>query len=561
MKSIRLKILLSFSVILLLFICIFTLTFFKISSFNHKVEETISKDVALLIDDENLSSNIQKRIALIRGYALFGDQDYKERFLKTTEESKKYQDNILKTSTSQQAKDLVNKSIQWRKKIVEDFFPEYESGRTEVAKQILIHEITPIGREIDEGFSQLAKKREEEINKSSEQLIDMGDKLQSYITIFAVSAIILGIIFALIMAQKIVNPILLVVKRMKLIANGDLSEEKIKNTSKDEIGQLILSTNHMQESLQHIIKQVGMNSEHVTASAEELTASAEQSRTATEDIVTTMQDISINTDNETSNVKKTSLAINEMSVGIQQIATSSDNVSNTAIHASEKAMDGNQAIQTAVRQMKSINQSVNGLAEVIGGLENRSKEIGQIVDAISDIAAQTNLLALNAAIEAARAGEHGRGFSVVADEVRNLAVQSAISAQQISQLVETIQRETGTAVTSMEMTTKEVDEGINIIYNAGNSFYLIEESINEVSNQIQEVSAAIQQMTAGAEQIVQSIETITLLSEMVESNTQKVSAATEEQLASMEEITISASSLSKMAVELQELIGKFQLAK
>ncbi|BCJ86548.1 hypothetical protein skT53_15330 [Effusibacillus dendaii] len=221
--------------------------------------------------------------------------------------------------------------------------------------------------------------------------------------------------------------------------------------------------------------------------------------------------------------------------------------------------EGNQAIRTAISQMNSIQNTVSGLAKVITGLGERSQEIGQIVEAITSIASQTNLLALNAAIEAARAGEHGRGFAVVADEVRKLAEQSSISAQQISELIATIQEETNKAVESMERGTKEVSEGITAVNLAGESFEQIGHSITDVSSQMQEVSAASKQMSTNSQQVIKSIDTISEITESTAAGAQNVSAASEEQLATMEEITASANALAQMAEELQKIVMKFKV--
>jgi methyl-accepting chemotaxis protein len=248
-----------------------------------------------------------------------------------------------------------------------------------------------------------------------------------------------------------------------------------------------------------------------------------------------------------------------MSIGVQEVAISAQNVSDSSVQASEKAREGNQAIQTAIKQMNHIHETVHGSAEIIKGLEERSKEIGQITRVITDISSQTNLLALNAAIEAARAGEHGRGFAVVADEVRKLAKQSNESAKQISDLISMIQVETNKAVQSMKTTTKEVIEGIDVVNTAGTSFEQIENVIKDVVSQIQEVSSEVEQMAFGTGQVVESINMIAKVSEETASRTQNISTATEEQSASMEEISASASSLSIMAEELQMLIRKFKV--
>ena len=139
-----------------------------------------------------------------------------------------------------------------------------------------------------------------------------------------------------------------------------------------------------------------------------------------------------------------------MSAGIQQVAVNANAVSGMADKTTNAASQGDKAVDAAINQMKNIERSVSSSAQVVAKLGERSKEIGQIVDAISGIAGQTNLLALNAAIEAARAGEQGRGFAVVAEEVRKLAEQSQEAAKQIANLISEIQTETDSAVVAMD---------------------------------------------------------------------------------------------------------------
>ncbi|MGO4119067.1 methyl-accepting chemotaxis protein, partial [Rhizobium ruizarguesonis] len=133
----------------------------------------------------------------------------------------------------------------------------------------------------------------------------------------------------------------------------------------------------------------------------------------------------------------------------EQIAAKANSVADISLQASELAQAGNQSVQTTSSQMNAIHSTMNELAHVVKGLGERSTEIGQIIEVITDIADRTNLLALNAAIEASRAGESGRGFAVVAAEVRKLAEQSQASAEQIALLIQAIQQETAKAVSTM----------------------------------------------------------------------------------------------------------------
>lgn len=559
MKSLRGKILGGFSVILILFIVLLLYCFSKISTFDQNVKEIVTEEIPLLIYDEVLSKDIQKQIALLRGYVLFGEEDYKNRFFEIKEESEISQAKLLSISTSKEAEELVDKTKQWNEIVVSDLFPAYESGNEELTTEILKGDVTSLGREIDEGFNELALQRQNEIQVFGEELVGMGKNLIKSMIIISIFAILASILVSFILANQIINPILVVVKRMKRIAEGDLSGEKIQTKSKDEIGQLTKSTNEMLENLQQIIKEVRQSSVQVASSAEELTASAEETSKVTEHITTAVLEIALGTSNELKSAEDTLQIIHEVSDGAQQIAQHSESVVTTAVNTSEKAALGTQSIKTATEQMNSINKSVNGLAKVIKELGDRSNEINQINDVISTIANQTNLLALNAAIEAVRAGEHGRGFAVVAEEVKKLAEQSVQSAKQISQIILLIQEESDKAFQSMEVATKEVQTGLSMINESGQSFTMIEDSIHIVTTQIQEVAAASQQMAAGTEQVVHSMRQITEVTGTIASSTDEVSTATEEQLASMEEITAASNSLTNMAENLQSLTGKFKL--
>ncbi|MEJ8546381.1 methyl-accepting chemotaxis protein [Brevibacillus borstelensis] len=384
------------------------------------------------------------------------------------------------------------------------------------------------------------------------------DGMRDTLLLFGVS-LVGGILLAVVLTRNIRNPLIQLVANVKEVASGNLRVEPLIIKNRDEFASLTQSFNEMTASLQTLIRQVSTSSEQVAASAEELTASAEQTSKATEQIAVTVQEVAAGTDRQVKSVDEGARVVREMTASIQHIAANVQSASSTAVQVAELAGEGNQAIQAAVRQMSAIHDSIRDLAAAVEGLGAHSQAIGQIIEVITGIAEQTNLLALNAAIEAARAGEHGRGFAVVADEVRKLAEQSSQSAAQIAELINTIQQETKRAVDSMETGNREVQSGIDVVHQAGETFGHIQHSIRDVTEQIQDVSAAVQQVSAHTDQVVGVIALISEVSDVTADGTQNVSAATEEQLASMEEIAASATSLSKLAEELQDTVSAFKI--
>ncbi len=371
-------------------------------------------------------------------------------------------------------------------------------------------------------------------------------------------ALVLKISMGIGITRMITNPLKGIQELMVRAENGDLTVEGTYR-SKDEIGILTTSFNSMLARMRELMQRVNNTSEQVAASSEELTASAEESKKASGEIANTIQDVAHGAERQVEGTRESKRIVEEMATSIRLIASNTHEISGNAIETSHKALEGNEAIQTTIQQMSSINVTVSQLSKVVEGLGAQSRDIGNIIEEITNIATQTNLLALNAAIESARAGEHGKGFAVVADEVRKLAEQSAGSAQRIAEMIALIQNETQVAVQSMEQTTSEVTSGIEIVNKASESFAQIRISVDGVASQLQGVSAAAQQITVGVNQVLESEEMLAGIAEEAAYGTQNVAASTEEQLASMEEVAAAAESLANLAEDLQNQIEFFKV--
>ncbi|NRS17712.1 HAMP domain-containing protein [Brevibacillus sp. HB1.2] len=381
----------------------------------------------------------------------------------------------------------------------------------------------------------------------------------TFMLVAVIVFVILLAVIGVVISNMITKPVKKIQELMSRAQAGDLTVFG-EYQSRDEIGTLTKDFNQMIAGLRTVVSKINDNALSLAGSSEELAASAEQTAEATTVVTTAIQEVANGAEQQLHGSEESARSVEEMAVGIQKIAESAYTVSVSSTEASEEAIQGNTSIREAVEQMDSIKEAVDTSTNVIKFLGERSEEIVKIVDVITGIASQTNLLALNAAIEAARAGENGRGFAVVADEVRKLAEQSEESAKQIAHLVHEIQNNTNHAVGTMSKVNQNVQSGISVVHEAGESFQKIVNKIQDVTDQIQEVSALAEEMSASSEEISATVSEFERISKETAGNSQLVAASSEEQLATMEEISASTQSLNILAQELQEITGTFKLA-
>lgn len=369
---------------------------------------------------------------------------------------------------------------------------------------------------------------------------------------------VVGAGLVLLIVRSITRPLRALADTSRFISQGDLSR-RANVRSRDEFGEVSAAFDRMVDSLGAVVSEVTETSGLLAASSEELAASAGQTATATEHIVGTTERMADGAGRQASLVGQSALAIREVSDETRQIANSAQAAAESTTEVAAISAEGGAAVREAIRQMSFISGTVEGLADVVGRLVDKSLEIGQIIEAISDISRQTNLLSLNAAIEAARAGEHGRGFAVVADEVRKLADQSASSAERVAALIAGVRGEIASAADSMQAAQHEVATGKSVVETAGRLFGDIERCVEQVDHRVQGMTQAAARIAAGTDQVVQAIEDISAVSQETADGAQTVSAATQQQLASMEQISASSAHLTRMAGELQTLVERFKL--
>ncbi|KWT92045.1 bacteriohemerythrin [Candidatus Magnetominusculus xianensis] len=294
-------------------------------------------------------------------------------------------------------------------------------------------------------------------------------------------------------------------------ASGADISQKLDERATGELGEAAKTYNKLAAKLTSMIEDISMLNERVSSSSDELhELSTETARNAV---------------NQTEQIEQ---IVNSM---VQMKETTADSAANAVIasesakRASEFATRGKDVVDKTIKSMNSIKQRTEDSQRVVQALGEKSRQIGEIIQVINDIAEQTNLLALNAAIEAARAGEQGRGFAVVADEVRKLAEKTSTATKEISEMILTIQESTVSAVDSMNEASQEVSSGAEFINQAGTTLVEIVQTNDDVSEKITRIAAATEQQSATTEEISRTMEHISLLSNTVTSNAQRTASA------------------------------------
>ena len=314
----------------------------------------------------------------------------------------------------------------------------------------------------------------------------------------------------------------------KIIAGGDLSQD-IRSTGAS--GSLMESIQTMQNSLRSIIESIQKNADRVGEASKGLSVQMEQ--------------INIASSNSSDAISSTAAAIEEMAVSVDHISQSAKETEANASNATELANQGEEMVRKASTEIRRAAAQVNDATGLIGGLVERSREIGGIARVIKEIADQTNLLALNAAIEAARAGEQGRGFAVVADEVRKLAERTSQATDQITGMIHAINVDTTGVVNGMQSVGPQVATGVDMADKAGVALRQISEASAIALNNISEVASATTEQSQASTSVARNVEQI---SSMIEESAQSVRAANENVLI-----------LEQLAGELRQSVARFRV--
>ena len=391
---------------------------------------------------------------------------------------------------------------------------------------------------------------------------EMDDVIDNLILSIALAVVVIVILCGLasnFFIGKMVGQLDDVVVAVKKISGGNLRINDLEIKSNDEIGILSENVNEMKIRLKNLLTKIAECSERVAASSEELTAGTQQNNESIIVVTRNMEVLTNGTVDQERTIQTLEEKIQDMHERMNDLRSTAKEMEQIALDSANNAAIGKEKVDVAIDVMKNIAEQVSSSAKVVGELGRRSDEIGQIVETISGIAGQTNLLALNAAIEAARAGEQGRGFSVVAEEVRKLAEQSSIAADNIAKLIATIQKDTTSAVESIELGNQSVKEGTKSVAETGDAFRDIEIQATKLNTNVNRSLADIVAVDASNKEILSAVEHVKEIANRSSENANSVSAATQEQSAAMQEVADASKTLAELSNEMQGEVAQFKL--
>ncbi|GAA0824955.1 MULTISPECIES: methyl-accepting chemotaxis protein [Marinomonas] len=368
-------------------------------------------------------------------------------------------------------------------------------------------------------------------DKTTQQQEQSMDQSTYASGIIAAVLIVVGLVISLIIVNGICVPLRKAVRRAEEIASGELILKESRSTRKDEIGMLETAMDKLVAQLRGIINEVAQSSSMLTSSANALNKITDESS----EMVERQQQ-------ETSQISQ---AVQEIQATAVHVSESTSDASKAAHDAEIAANEGAKIVANTIGSIQELAEEISSSANIINELEANTNEISNILNVILGIAEQTNLLALNAAIEAARAGEQGRGFAVVADEVRHLALNTQNATQQIEKMIALLNSGTASAVKAMTSSHKRSTEAVSQVKHEESSLENINLSVSKIRDMNDRISSTAEEQASVTSEVSRNVTNIT---EIASKTTDSIHAISE-----------SADQLANLASQLSAKISYFKV--
>lgn len=384
-----------------------------------------------------------------------------------------------------------------------------------------------------EGFRNIARK-------------NIGKSVTTQVIVAVI--IIIALIITIVACLKlfVTRPINNAVSMIKDIAQGegDLTK-RLFVKSQDEIGDLSGWFNLFVEKLQHLIKEVSVNARNINSASNEFSEISSQMTTGIGELSERSTTVAAAAEEMSSNMTFVAATLEQAATNVNMVATASEEMSSTISEIAQNAEKARAITDNAVSQTQSASRRVNDLSQA-------AKQIGKVVEAITDISEQVNLLALNATIEAARAGEAGKGFAVVANEIKALARQTAEASGEIKGKVQDVQLST-------KNTIEEISNISNVVTEINEIVATIATAVEEQSVTTREIAENVSQASSGISDVNDNVSQGSSASQQVAKEISEINASTVQIAKASLNVKTNAGQLSTLANHLSEIMGKFKV--
>lgn len=565
LHSIRSRVLIIFSVLIVILILMLVLTSTKMFNAQQALEKFTNVDIKEQMMVNQIATDIAQLANAEQSYIITGKTNYMA-------SHRKYKDSTI-TNIKELYKTYESRPDELQKiQFIDQFFTSYlqyservinirdENGLEAAQKLVNAGNGKTAMDYVDVHITEMNKLLEK--NNANQIALLKKENNTSLIVfiVLTVFSVVLTLSFGIFLFYSIKRSTNAINRSILDIAQagGDLTR-RVKVKSKDEFSEIAGSTNVLIASIADLVRRVRELTVNVSASGQELMASSDETALTIQSIADSTSEIAVGSDQTLRSMTAAIQKMNSLEEATRYLNNDAQSVKEATDHMIEATKKGGVSVQHSSNVMLSIEETMANTTQTVESLGTKSNEITSIIKTITAIAEQTNLLALNAAIEAARAGEHGRGFAVVADEVRKLAEQSQKAAKEVTGIVTSIQSEVTSIVKQNHEGVESVIRGVEVANETNASLDQIMNQTNETISIIDKMVKQIEETLNFSQEVAASFIEVTQIAENTASNTETSAAAAEQGSAAMQEINASAVELSNQADELSKVVNEFKL--
>lgn len=563
--TIRGRVSLTFITLIGIIIVMLVLSYINITRLQQNLNTFAEVNLQQQKEINQLANEISNLTIYEQGFLIYGDDENLNNYNET---KNAIEESLQKLITSFENRPEETQSVSY----IQQFYNAYIYFSTNIIDTRKNHDYESAVKLMERSEGPRIKENIETYTEELIQLLEVKNEetikeLETFAKVSRIAfvflstiALLISIFFGLLLFRSIrINTAKINESILDIAQTGGDLTRRVEVKTKDEFAEIAQSTNILIESISNLVKKVSSLADHVSSSSQELMALAEENAKSIDEIASSTHDIAIDSNSTIEQMNESAVKMKNLEESMVELNNEAKEVQVAAKEMQLAAESGNQSVQKSTEMIYFIENTMKNTTSTIETLREKSTEITSIVSTITAIAEQTNLLALNAAIEAARAGEHGKGFAVVSDEVKKLAIQSQEAAKEVVEIVHSLQHEIDTIVSQNAKGVESVIHGVEVTNNTNQVLDRILYQTNKTTEIIISMVNKISSTLEVVNELKSSFIEVNELSKNTNIATERSAQAAMQGSAAMEEINASAVELAKQADDLRNLVSEFKI--